>query len=131
MHDIRPKLAQQVDENPMSSKIPPWPNRPAHLIDDDHSIPVAFRFIQQRAFRPDRRTGDQRHVMSKLVLAPAGQQRVFLRPPTISRVMMWTIFIESVAGCRASGGAGCGMHARGDDDQYLKPNFTRDCKRFE
>jgi len=52
---------------------------PAHLIQNDDSISLLAGFLQERSFRPDGRACDQRHIMSHLVLALAGEKGVFLR----------------------------------------------------
>ena len=54
-------------------------NRPPHLVKHHHAISIRRRALQQLRFRPDRRPGDQRHVMSMIVLTFARQQRIFLR----------------------------------------------------
>ena len=79
VNDIRLEVSQKMNQISIGRKIPDRMDRPAHLIENDDSISLLAGFFQKRSFRPYAGAGDQRHIMSHLVLALAGKKGIFLR----------------------------------------------------
>src|SRR5258707_3403148 len=81
VHHVRPKLTQTLDQSSIGFEIPPDGNRAPHFVQDFYPITPRPRSIEQGPLRPNRRPGDQSHVMAEILLTLAGKECVFLCPP--------------------------------------------------
>jgi hypothetical protein len=79
--DVRLQLPQKFFYLEVTDNIVVRINGPAHPVNNNHFIILAFRLFEQLTLGSDCRTGDECNIMSPLCQELTGNQRILLRSP--------------------------------------------------